>query len=194
MHFDQSLCGSLPVLPVQPPKGGVPVPPRPRSRSPPRFPTCDLRPPPYTCTNLHLLAPTCWKKDFAGRAGHRIPNTSVNMVIWLMALDSGFDFGRRGWWRVGRGGQCAPFESSISANCQASKTQRIQLFSVGSFQTRGPELQARFNPVISVVRFQILSLEGIRSVIHLVLAVGQMDCSAALRTRSKLFGATPNAD
>lgn len=44
-------------------------------------------------------------------------------------------------------------------------------FFVGSFQTRGPELQARFDPVISVVRFQISSLEGIRSVIHLVLAL-----------------------
>ena len=44
-------------------------------------------------------------------------------------------------------------------------------FLVGSFQTRGPELQARFDPVISVGRFRILSLEGIRSVIHLVLAL-----------------------
>ena len=39
------------------------------------------------------------------------------------------------------------------------------------FQTRGPELQARFDPVISVSRFWILPLEGIRSVIHLVLAL-----------------------
>ncbi len=38
-------------------------------------------------------------------------------------------------------------------------------------RTCGPELQARFDPVISVARFWIPSLEGIRSVIHLVLAL-----------------------
>lgn len=44
MHFDQCLCGSLPVLPVQPPEGGMGAKPEPCLRNPQRS----------TCINLPL--------------------------------------------------------------------------------------------------------------------------------------------
>src|SRR4051812_31948444 len=59
--------------------------------------------------------------------------------------------------------------SSISAKVNVRKGFASQLFVV-RFQTRGPELQARFDPVISVSRFWILSLEGTRSVIRFCIA------------------------
>src|SRR5688572_26415948 len=50
MHFDQCLCGSLPLLPVQPTKGGCPDAPVPSSSSLSSS---------SSTYHLHLLAPTC---------------------------------------------------------------------------------------------------------------------------------------